>query len=234
MRRTTFKKFLISLCVLLMIWIYAEYYILPDVPNVYAQQNSQSQIQAETNGLPWWKQIFAKLETVDFHTPNGNLSPIFTREVQYWGNSIVRWANDHGVDPNLAATVMQVESCGDPKATSRAGAMGLFQVMPVHFQKGENGYQPETNALRGLNYLKRSLDKAGGNARLAMAGYNGGIGVISRGEWSWAAETRRYATYSQIYYDASSGATESAALNEWYSKYGAGLCKQAAKRIGLP
>ena len=101
---------------------------------------------------------------------------------------------------------MQIESCGDPRATSRAGAMGLFQVMPYHFMAGENPYQPDTNALRGLGYLKRSLDTAGGNARLALAGYNGGIGVINRGEWTWAAETARYVKYGfPIYEDARSG-----------------------------
>ncbi len=83
--------------------------------------------------------------------------------------------------------------------------------------------------------MKRSLDKAGGNARLALAGYNGGIGVISRGEWTWAAETARYVKYgSPIYEDARSGVTTSASLNEWYGRYGAGLCRQAAQRIGLP
>src|SRR5919197_1910450 len=79
------------------------------------------------------------------------LSPIFTKEVQHWGNDIVRWAKTSSMDPNLVATIMQIESCGDPRATSRSGAMGLFQVMPFHFHFGENPYDPETNALRGLN-----------------------------------------------------------------------------------
>jgi soluble lytic murein transglycosylase-like protein len=163
------------------------------------------------------------------------LSPIFTPEIHYWADSITRWAAASNLDPNLAAVVMQIESCGDPRATSRAGAMGLFQVMPYHFSAGENPYAPDTNALRGLGYLKSSLDKAGGNARLALAGYNGGIGVISRGEWAWAAETVRYVKYGfPIYEDASRGITSSAALNEWYNRYGASLCRQAAQRLGLP
>jgi soluble lytic murein transglycosylase-like protein len=165
---------------------------------------------------------------------SSGISPIFTSEIQYWAESIVRWAANAGVDPNLAAVVMQIESCGDPRATSRSGAMGLFQVMPFHFAASDSPYQPDTNALRGLAYLKRSLDKAGGNARLALAGYNGGIGVISRGEWSWAAETARYVKYGYpIYEDALGGASTSAALNEWYGRYGAGLCRQAAQRLGL-
>lgn len=163
------------------------------------------------------------------------ISPIFRPEILYWAESIVRWATAANVDPNLAAVVMQIESCGDPRATSRSGAMGLFQVMPFHFSAGEDPYEPDTNALRGLGYLRRSLDKAGGNARLALAGYNGGIGVISRGEWTWAAETARYVKYgSPIYEDALSGATTSATLNEWYGRYGASLCRQAAQRLGLP
>jgi len=167
-------------------------------------------------------------------TVTSTLSPIFTKEIQYWGADITRWAGTSSLDPNLVAVIMQIESCGDPRAISSAGAMGLFQVMPFHFRFGENPYNPETNALRGLNYLSRSLNAANGNARLALAGYNGGIGVIRRNEWSWSAETIRYIRYGvPIYEDAHSGATTSAALNEWYQKYGAGLCHQASKRLGL-
>ena len=164
-----------------------------------------------------------------------DLSPIFTPEIHHWAGSITRWAAASNLDPNLVAVVMQIESCGDPRATSSAGAMGLFQVMPFHFVAGENPYQPDTNALRGLGYLRRSLDTAQGNARLALAGYNGGIGVIGRGEWTWAAETARYVKYGfPIYEDASRGVTSSTALNEWYNRYGASLCRQAAARLGIP
>jgi soluble lytic murein transglycosylase-like protein len=172
--------------------------------------------------------------SIDNSTSSSGLSPIFTPEIQYWGEDIVRWANAASVDPNLAAVVMQIESCGDPQALSRSGAMGLFQVMPFHFHRGENGFNPETNALRGMNYLSRSLTTGGGNPRLALAGYNGGIGVISRSEWAWPAETKRYVLYgAPIYEDARSGAASSVMLGEWYRKYGAGLCQQASERLGL-
>jgi len=162
------------------------------------------------------------------------LSPIFTREVQYWADDILRWAGASSLDPNLVAVVMQIESCGDPFARSSAGAMGLFQVMPFHFHTGENPFETNTNALRGTNYLARSMDTARGNVRLALAGYNGGIGVISRGEWTWSAQTLRYVYYgAPIYEDARSGATSSAKLDEWYRKYGAGLCRQASQRLGI-
>ena len=162
------------------------------------------------------------------------LSPIFTPEVQHWGSHLIHWANAAALDPNLAAVVMQIESCGDPRALSRAGAKGLFQVMPFHFLFGENGYDPETNALRGLNYLARSLKTANGDPGLALAGYNGGIGVITRSEWLWSAETKRYVYFGvPIYEDARNGRTTSATLDEWYRRYGAGLCRQAAERLGI-
>jgi hypothetical protein len=162
------------------------------------------------------------------------LSPVFSAEVDAWGEEIVRWAEEAGLDPNMAATVMQIESCGDPRATSRSGAMGLFQVMPYHFASGENGYLPETNALRGMDYLRRSLETAAGDARLAFAGYNGGIGVIGWMESAWPAETVRYAYWgSGIYAEASSGAQESLRLQEWLQAGGASLCRQAAERLGI-
>ena len=162
------------------------------------------------------------------------ISPIFTREIQHWAGNITRWANEASLDPNLVAVVMQIESCGDPRAKSGAGAMGLFQVMPYHFLSGENPYNPDTNALRGLGYLARSLNTARGNVRLALAGYNGGIGVIPRGEWTWASETLRYVYYgAPIYDDARAGLASSPKLEEWYQKYGAGLCRQAGNRLGI-
>jgi len=163
------------------------------------------------------------------------ISPIFRVEVRHWADSISRWAAAAGVDPNLAATVMQIESCGNPRATSSAGAMGLFQVMPFHFRAFENPYDPDTNASRGLAYLAKSLAAGGGDSRLALAGYNGGIGVISRGEWSWPAQTKRYVQYgAPIYEDTRSGLSTSTALNQWYERYGASLCRQASQQLGLP
>ena len=173
---------------------------------------------------------FAPAYAEQFATHPG-LSPLFTPEVHYWGDQIMGWATEMGLDPNLIATAMQIESCGDPRALSSAGAMGLFQVMPYHFEQGENPYYPATNALRGLGYLKKSLDTANGDYRLAFAGYNGGIGVIPKLESAWAAETVRYAYWgSGIYADALQGATSSPRLDEWLAHGGASLCAQARER----
>ncbi len=166
---------------------------------------------------------------------SAKISPIFRIEILHWADSISKWAAASQLDPNLVATIMQIESCGDPRARSSAGAMGLFQVMPFHFYAIDDPYNPDTNAARGLAYLARSLATGGGNAQLAMAGYNGGIGLISRSEWTWPAQTQRYVKYGvPIYEDARAGLSSSTALDEWYQKYGVSLCRQAHQRLGLP
>jgi hypothetical protein len=69
------------------------------------------------------------------------ISPIFTPEIQYWAGNIIQWAAASQLDPNLAATIMQIESCGDPRAKS-SGAMGLFQSCRFTFYAADNPYDP--------------------------------------------------------------------------------------------
>ena len=174
-------------------------------------------------------------QPIPMQTPGSvQLSPVFTPEVQYWKSSILRWSSASGLDPNLVAVIMQIESCGDPFARSSAGAIGLFQVMPYHFLSSDDPAAPDTNAARGLDYLSRSLSAAGNDVRLALAGYNGGIGLISTGEWGWPAETIRYTYWgSGIYADAVSGAPHSSRLDEWLSAGGSGLCNAADGYLGI-
>lgn len=168
-------------------------------------------------------------------TGGGGISPLFTREIQHWAPAIVAWSNEFGLDPNMAATIMQIESCGDPNAVSIAGAQGLFQVMPFHFVEGENMQDPNTNARKGLNYFSERLAQTQGDVGKAFAGYNGGH-VAAGTTWdNWAAETQRYYTWSTgIYADAAAGNTTSATLDQWLAAGGAGLCRQASQRLGLP
>ena len=165
---------------------------------------------------------------------SAGLAPLFTLEVQYWGTQIVTWANEWGLDSNLVATVMQIESCGDPWAKSSAGAMGLFQVMPFHFGAGEDPYKPAINAWRGLSYLSKSLASTNGDSRRALAGYNSGISRGLGSESLWPSETVRYVYWGTgIYGDAMAGKSSSATLDEWLGRGGVGLCAQARQRLGI-
>ena len=134
----------------------------------------------------------------------------------------------------MLATIMQIESCGDPQANSHAGAQGLFQVMPFHFTAGENMLDPDTNARRGANYFAERLVQTSGDVGKAFAGYNGGH-VAAGSSWNnWAAETQRYFVWSTgIYEEAKAGLTSSPTLQEWYAAGGTSLCNQAANRLNL-
>src|SRR5690606_1381552 len=58
----------------------------------------------------------------------GGTAPLFTEEVQYWAGDSQRWAADYNRGPNSLATIMPLESCGQPDVSSSAAAQGLFQV----------------------------------------------------------------------------------------------------------
>ena len=162
------------------------------------------------------------------------IAPGFAPAVQYWAPQIVAWAQEFDLDPNLAATIMQVESCGDPAAISSAGAQGLFQVMPFHFSPGEDSLDPDTNARRGLAYFVERLQQTSGDVGRAFAGYNGGHGAAAAGWDNWLPETQRYYVWTTgIYGDIQHGNNENPTLQRWLQAGGASLCQQAAQRLGM-
>jgi soluble lytic murein transglycosylase-like protein len=162
------------------------------------------------------------------------IAPLFTREIDYWSEDIRRWAGEYNLDPNLLATVMQIESCGHDTVTSVANAQGLFQVMPFHFDVGEDMLSPDTNAMRGANFLNECLGYSNGDPGLALACYNGGPSRVWQDFSQWPAETRRYYTWgTAIYLDAQQNKGTSQTLSEWLNAGGASLCQRASSRLGL-
>jgi soluble lytic murein transglycosylase-like protein len=165
---------------------------------------------------------------------SSDIAPLFSPAVQHWGQDIDRWANANDLDPNLLASVMQIESCGHPTINSVAGAQGLFQVMPFNFQVGDNYLDPETNAERGANVLKQCKGFANGDAGLAMACYNGGPSVLSKPFAAWADQTQRYYYWGTgIYEAATQYQSDSPRLDEWLAAGGAKLCQMAGTALGI-
>lgn len=78
-----------------------------------------------------------------------------TPELAQWIPMAQQAAIKHNVPIDVVMAVMQIESGGRPKALSNAGAMGLMQVMPFHFNPGENGMDPALNIDRGVSILAR-------------------------------------------------------------------------------
>jgi len=165
---------------------------------------------------------------------SGVIAPLFTTEIDYWQEDIKRWSDEYDLDPNLMATVMQIESCGHPTVNSSAGAQGLFQVMPMHFASHEVMLDPDTNAMRGAGVLKECLRLADGDAGLAMACYNGGPSVLSKSFDTWLNEPQRYYMWGTgIYADAQNNSATSETLDRWINAGGGTLCDWASAELGL-
>lgn len=95
--------------------------------------------------------------------------------------------------------VIDAESGGNPNAVSRAGAIGLMQIMPdtgeMFGVSPEELRNPDTNKRVGTQYLAYLRNRYGGNMRLAHAAYNWGPEHIDRtgdNPNEWPAETRNY------------------------------------------
>lgn len=78
--------------------------------------------------------------------------------------------------------VMRIESGGDPRARSHAGAQGLMQIMPAtwamlsqQLDLGVDPYEPRANIFAGAAYLRALVDRYG-DLQTALAAYNAGPG----------------------------------------------------------
>ncbi|AUW34011.1 lytic transglycosylase domain-containing protein [Acidithiobacillus caldus] len=89
-----------------------------------------------------------------------------------------------GLSPMLLAAVVYVESRGQAKAVSSAGAIGPMQLMPATALRvlHVNPWQIQQNILGGAEFLQHLLRQFHGNLTLALEAYNAGPTRVSMGE----------------------------------------------------
>lgn len=133
-----------------------------------------------------------------FREMSSPLRPAATRVFEIgveYGDEILRATAGTGVSPALVLAVMIVESNGTPDAKSKAGAVGLMQLMPATAKRFgvTDRTDPAQSIAGGVKYLQFLLGEFGGDALLAAAAYNAGEGAVRRaGGVPDYEETRAY------------------------------------------
>lgn len=82
----------------------------------------------------------------------------------------------------LLSAVIHQESAGRANAVSRAGAQGLFQIMPATARdlNLSDSTHPENSAKAAAQYLSMLYKKYNHNLKLTLAAYNWGMGNVNR------------------------------------------------------
>ncbi len=91
-------------------------------------------------------------------------------------------AQVEGVDTHLARAIIQAESAFNYKARSRAGALGLMQLMPSTAERFGvlDPFDPRQNISGGVKYLKWLQDYYAGDLIRVVAAYNAGEGAVNK------------------------------------------------------
>jgi len=98
-------------------------------------------------------------------------------------DAIIREACRHyGTSFELVKAMIQVESNFNPNAVSRAGALGLMQIMPYNLNDFGvlDPFDPRDNVMGGTWYLKQLMEKYNSDLPLSLADYNAGPGAVDK------------------------------------------------------
>ena len=115
-----------------------------------------------------------------YTNPNVNFNKRATRD------EIISMIDDtsakYGVDAKLIKALVKQESGFNPTAKSKAGALGLMQLMPST-AKGLGVKDPldaKQNIEGGVKYVKSLLNRFDGNIILTLAAYNAGPNAVKK------------------------------------------------------
>ena len=111
---------------------------------------------------------------------------------------LVDEANKQGLDPTLALAIAEVESNFDPRALSKAGAMGVMPIMPapaapVFGVPSDALYDASINIYLGITFIKQLLTRYNQRLDIALSHYNGGSAVQDKfGQLTVIPATKKY------------------------------------------
>lgn len=104
--------------------------------------------------------------------------------------------------------VIRVESNFQPNAVSKAGAMGLMQLMPrtAASLNVTDAFDPRQNIYGGTKFLRILIDRYDGDINLILAAYNAGDAAVARYDGIPYPKTRGYVSSVYRWYQVYSAA----------------------------
>jgi hypothetical protein len=113
--------------------------------------------------------------------PREDRAVLLAEGVRRFSRAMEEASREHSLRPGFLLCVMRIESAYDTGAVSRAGALGLMQLMPGTAEDlGVNPYDLRENILGGARLIDENLRLYGGDVTLAMAAYNAGRGAVEK------------------------------------------------------
>lgn len=109
----------------------------------------------------------------------------FLCPIKYF-KTIKKYSSMYNLEPSLVCSVINVESRYNPNSVSKAGAIGLMQLLPTTANdiaiklniSDYDLYDIDTNIHFGCYYL-RYLFNLYGNQKMTLVAYNAGLGTLN-------------------------------------------------------
>lgn len=132
------------------------------------------------------------------HTQN----PKLTREEIYGIlEKVWRHSKNYKMNPYLVLAVMNTESHFKHSTVSRAGAMGLMQLMDFNIKEFGVDNSVEGNIKGGVMHLARDYYNHDRSVIKTLVCYNAGCGRLPNDAWKNIKETREYIPKVKKYFD---------------------------------
>jgi soluble lytic murein transglycosylase-like protein len=111
--------------------------------------------------------------------PDGAVTVLSDRVTGNYAQALQDIARANDISPHLLEALVWQESRWNQTAVSRAGAIGLAQLMPGTARDlGVDPHDPIQNLAGGARYLRQQLNRFDGNVEKALAAYNAGPGRV--------------------------------------------------------
>lgn len=132
------------------------------------------------------------------HTQNPKLS---REEIYGILEKVWRHSKNYKMNPYLVLAVMNTESHFKHSTVSRAGAMGLMQLMDFNIKEFGVDNSVEGNIKGGVMHLARDYYNHDRSIIKTLVCYNAGCGRLPNDAWKNIKETREYIPKVKKYFD---------------------------------